>query len=184
MWVFEIVDAQHNRISRLRVAQLTITLSRCDGRGNSKRENDGSSDALAHLFLDLRLLRFRRTSAATLLDARRFELVFIGAECAVDLYVVISGRHPLDVLFGVIGAAELFGGGPACAERLGHSTLTAARFGVRFVLTIDAELRERDHLQARQRDFVAASRTSSICARAQACYCRVDNPQSFLRAIE
>src|SRR5258708_40349124 len=102
---------------------------------------------LSRLLLHHRLFRFRRSAATALLDAGRFELVFIRSECAVDLHVVIGDGDPLDVFFGIVGAAELFGPGPSAAEWFGRSTLTATSFGVRFVLTIDAILRERDYLE-------------------------------------
>src|SRR5271166_4837560 len=88
------------------------------------------------------------------------------------------------MFLGVVRVAELFGPGPAAAERLGQSTLTAARFGVRFVLAIDAELRKRDYLEPSQRNLVAASRTDSVNARAQSGDCRVDRTEALLRAVE
>src|SRR5208283_1114770 len=124
------------------------------------------------------------TPAAALLDSRRLELVLVGAKRAVNLHVVVGGADRLGMLFGVIRAAELFGPGPSDGERLGQSTLTAAGFGVRFVLTIDAILRERDDLEPRQRDFIAASRAGSIYSCSKPGYGRVDRTQAFPRAVE
>ena len=129
--------------------------------------------SLAHLLL-YRFLCFRRTPSATLLDSRRFELVLVGAERAINLHVVLGGADRFGMFFRVIRVAELFGPGPSAAERLGQSTLTAASFGVRFVLAIDAILRERDDLEPRQRDFIAASRAGSIDSCSKPGYCRVD----------
>src|SRR5579862_4068211 len=141
------------------------------------------------IFLSSLLLRhwlfwLWRTAAAALFDAGRFELVFVRSECAVHLHVVVCGGDPLDVLFRIVRIVELFGSRPSTAERLGQSALTAASFGVRFVLAIDAKLRERDHLETRQRNFIAASRTGSVDARAETSDCCVDRAETLLGSIE
>src|SRR5215471_2531394 len=110
---------------------------------------------LARFLLDRgRLLRLGRAAATALLDARRLELVLVGSECAVDREVIVRRMRRLDVFLSLVGIAQLLRRRPASAERLGQAGLTAARFDVRFVLTVDAVLRKRDHLKPRQRDLV------------------------------
>jgi hypothetical protein len=83
------------------------------GRGEGIRNAETTQEAdcevvLVRLLLHGRLLGFWRTASPTLLDARRFELVFIGTERAIDLDVVVAGRNSFDVLFRLVGDVQLF----------------------------------------------------------------------------
>ena len=120
---------------------------------------------LAGFFLD-GFLCFRRSAATALFDSGLLEFFFVGAERAIDLDVVLGNANRIGTLVGILAGAHFFRRRPSAAKRPRGTALPASRFGVHFMLAIDAILRERYRMKPRQRDFVAASRTGSIIPRA------------------
>jgi len=138
---------------------------------------------LAGFFLD-GFFRFRRSAAAALFDSGLLEFFFVGAECTVDLDVILGNANRIGTLVGILAGAHFFRRRPSAAKGPRGTALPASRFGVHFVLAIDAILRERYRVKPRQRDFVAASRTGSIIAGAEPRDRRVDRAEPLLRALE
>ena len=139
--------------------------------------------ALARFFLDC-FFCFRRSAAAALFDSGLLEFFFVGAECAIDLDVILGDANRIGTLVGILAGAHFLRRRPSAAKGPRRSALPASGFGVHFMLAIDAILRERYRMKPRQRDFVAASRTGSVIAGAEPRDCRVDRPESLLRALE